>query len=156
MEKKTLYSATATVTGGRLEGRGRTGDGALDVVLRTPPELGGPGGGTNPEQLFAVGWAACFEASLFAATRLARPAEADISDAEIDATVDLVADGEGGFEIAARLAVTLPSVSDPELAAELVRSAHGLCPYSRATRGNIDVAFVVNGAELAEGPALAA
>ena len=138
---KVLYTAEAHVTGGRAEGHGRTSDGTLEIDLRLPPEMGGEGGGTNPEQLFAVGYAACFEGALGA---VARRTKAEIGDAGIDSKVSLVT-GEGRtFTIAVELHVTLPSVAD-EQAAELVREAHEVCPYSNATRGNIDVVLTANG-----------
>jgi osmotically inducible protein OsmC len=145
---KPLYTAQARVTGGRQHGHGRTTDGALDVRLRPPKELGGDGGGTNPEQLFAIGYAACFEAAmLLAAQRVKVPLE-QMSDATIDAKVMLVPAGERALKLAVALAVALPGVEDPERAAEIVRVAHGICPYSNATRGNIEVALSLNGASL--------
>src|SRR5712671_2310659 len=131
----TLYTAEAHVTGGRAEGHGRTSDGALEVDLRIPEEMGGPGGGTNPEELFAVGFAACFESALGV---VARRAKADASDAAVESQVSLSPDGKGGFVLGVELDVTLPSVPDADSAIELVRAAHGVCPYSNATRGNID------------------
>jgi Ohr subfamily peroxiredoxin len=139
----TLYTAEAHVTGGRAEGHGRTGDGALEVDLRIPEEMGGPGGGTNPEELFAVGYAACFEGALGV---VGRRAKADTSDAAIDSKVSLSPDGQGGFVLGVELDVTLPSVPDAETATDLVRKAHKVCPYSNATRGNIDVTLTANGA----------
>ncbi|MDO8212690.1 organic hydroperoxide resistance protein [Conexibacter sp. CPCC 206217] len=139
---KVLYTAEATVAGGRANGHGRTSDGVLDVDLRLPTEMGGAGGGTNPEQLFAVGWAACFEGALGAVARRQR-VEAD--DASIDSKVSLLPTGDGGFKLAGELHVTLPSVSG-DAAVELVRAAHQVCPYSNATRGNIDVVLTANGA----------
>jgi osmotically inducible protein OsmC len=139
----TLYTAEAHVTGGRTEGHGRTSDGVLEVDLRIPTEMGGPGGGTNPEQLFAVGYAACFEGALGVA---ARRAKADVSDAAIESKVSLSPDGKGGFLLSVELDVSMPSVSDADAAAELVRAAHKVCPYSNATRGNIEVALTANGA----------
>ena len=142
---KPLYTAQARVTGGRQHGHGRTIDGALDVQLRPPKELGGDGGGTNPEQLFAIGYAACFEAAmLLAAQRAGIPVER-VADATIDAKVMLVPAGERALKLAVELAVALPAVDDHEQAAEIVRIAHGICPYSNATRGNVDVALTVNG-----------
>jgi lipoyl-dependent peroxiredoxin len=138
---KVLYTAEAHVTGGRMAGHGRTADGALEVDLRTPPELGGDGDGTNPEQLFAVGYAACFEGALAA---VARRQKLEVGDVEIDSKVMLTAGDERSFTVAIELAVTLPSVEKDD-AAELVRSAHGVCPYSNATRGNIDVTLIANG-----------
>jgi osmotically inducible protein OsmC len=142
---KVLYTATAHVTGGRELGHGRTGDGALEVDLRVPPELGGPGGGTNPEQLFAVGYAACFEGALGV---VARRQKADVCDAVIEAGVLLMASGDGGFKLGVQLDVTLPTVTDPEVARTIVEAAHAVCPYSNATRGNIDVGLSVNGTPL--------
>lgn len=139
---KVLYTAEAHVTGGRIAGHGRTSDGVLEVDLRTPPEMDGEGGGTNPEQLFAVGYAACFESALAA---VARRAKLEVGDVEIDSKVMLVTAEERTFTIAVELAVSLPSV-EGESAVELVRAAHKVCPYSNATRGNIDVKLSANGA----------
>jgi osmotically inducible protein OsmC len=138
---KVLYTAEAHVTGGRVAGHGRTSDGALEVDLRTPPEMGGEGGGTNPEQLFAVGYAACFEGALAV---VARRRKLEVGDVEIDSKVMLVAGEDRVFTVAAELDVTLPSV-EGEDAVELVRAAHGVCPYSNATRGNIEVKLTANG-----------
>jgi lipoyl-dependent peroxiredoxin len=139
-----VYSTQAHVTGGR-SGQGRTSDGKLDVNLRLPKELGGDGAGTNPEQLFAVGYAACFSSVV---TLLGQRKKLEAGDAIVDSTVTLLRQADGTFRLGAQLDVTLPSISDPEQAADLVRAAHELCPYSRATRGNIDVALMVNGAPL--------
>ena len=141
---KDLYTAEAHVTGGRADGHGRTSDGALEVDLRTPTELGGEGGGTNPEQLFAVGYASCFESALAA---VARRQKLEVGDVGIDSQVKLMTGEDRSFTIAVELAVTLPSV-EGEGAVELVKAAHKVCPYSNATRGNIDVAFTVNGEPL--------
>jgi Ohr subfamily peroxiredoxin len=111
--------------------------------MRPPVEMGGPGGGTNPEQLFAVGYAACFEGALGV---VARRAKADTGDAAIDSEVSLSPDGQGGFELSVNLDVTLPSIADSAEAVELVRAAHSVCPYSNATRGNIEVTLTANGA----------
>jgi len=138
-----LYTAKAQVTGGRMEGHGHSSDGALDVQLRIPPEMGGPGGGTNPEQLFAVGYAACFEGALGVA---ARRAKVEAGDAAIESEVSLSPDGHGGFLLSVGLDVTLPSIADAAAAVDLVRAAHAVCPYSNATRGNIDVVLTANGA----------
>jgi Ohr subfamily peroxiredoxin len=143
---KKLYTAEATVTGGREEGHARSSDGALDVQLRAPTELGGPGGGTNPEQLFAAGYAACFESAL---KTVARRRDATADDARIDARVSLVAGPERTFALAVELDVQLPGIDGDE-AAEIARDAHAVCPYSNATRGNVDVALVVNGRPLDE------
>jgi Ohr subfamily peroxiredoxin len=141
---KTIYTAEATVSGGREQGHGRTSDGALEVDLRLPAEMGGDGsgGGTNPEQLFAVGYAACFEGALGAAGRRAK---VETGDASIDSRVSLITTEERGFNVAVELDVKLPSIQDPEQAREIVAAAHGICPYSNATRGNIDVKLTANG-----------
>jgi lipoyl-dependent peroxiredoxin len=138
-----LYTAEAHVTGGREKGHGRSSDGALEVDLRIPTEMGGPGGGSNPEELFAVGYAACFEGALGV---VARRAKADATDAAIDSKVSLSPDGKGGFLLGVALDVTLPRVAEQASAVELVRAAHEVCPYSNATRGNIDVVLSANGA----------
>ncbi|HEY2314560.1 MAG TPA: organic hydroperoxide resistance protein [Streptosporangiaceae bacterium] len=139
---RVLYTAEATVTGGRADGHGRTSDGALDVHLRAPTEMGGDGGGTNPEQLFAVGFAACFESALGVVARRER---AEASDVSIDSRVSLLPTEERGFKLAVELDVTLPQVEDPAEAARIVAAAHQVCPYSNATRGNIDVTLTANG-----------
>jgi lipoyl-dependent peroxiredoxin len=142
---RTLYTAKATVTGGRANGHGRTDDGALDVQLRSPKEMGGEGGGTNPEQLFAVGYAACFEGALGVVGRRER---VEVGDASIDSSVRLVARDDRTFTVAVRLHVTLPQIGDPEEAARIVAAAHQVCPYSNATRGNIDVTLTANGRDV--------
>jgi len=139
---KVLYTAEARVTGGRDEGHARTSDGALEVDIRAPQELGGPGGGTNPEQLFAAGYAACFESAV---KLVGRRMKAEADDVAVDSRVQLLTTEERGFTLGVELDVTLPSVADQEQAAEIVRKAHAACPYSRATRGNIDVALSANG-----------
>ena len=139
---KILYTAEATVTGGRINGHGVTSDGALDVQLRSPKELGGEGGGTNPEQLFAVGYASCFESALGA---VARRQHVEVGDVSIDSRVSLLPTEERGFTIAAELDVILPAIQDATQAVELVAAAHEVCPYSNATRGNIDVTLTANG-----------
>src|SRR6476660_8544687 len=139
---RVLYTAEATVTGGRAAGHGRTNDGALDVQLRSPKQMGGQGGGTNPEQLFAVGYAACFESALGV---VGRREHAEVGDVSIDSRVSLLPTEDRGFTIAVELDVTLPQVQDPNQAAEIVAAAHQVCPYSNATRGNIHVALTANG-----------
>src|ERR1019366_4355072 len=138
---KALYTAEATVTGGR-DGHGRSSDGVLDVALRRPTEMGGEGGGTNPEQLFAVGYAACFEGALGVVARRER---IDVGEMSIDSRVSLHPAEERGFKLGVALDVTLPGVEDSDRAAELVAAAHQVCPYSNATRGNIEVALSANG-----------
>lgn len=142
---KPIYTAEATVTGGRAEGHGETSDGALDVQLRVPTEMGGAGGGTNPEELFAVGYAACFEGALGVVGRRER---AEVGDVSIDSKVSLFPTEERGFKLAVELDVTLPQVTDSELAKRIVAAAHQVCPYSNATRGNVDVVLSVNGEPL--------
>ncbi|HJS96594.1 MAG TPA: organic hydroperoxide resistance protein [Solirubrobacteraceae bacterium] len=135
---KVVYTAEATVTGGREKGHGKTTDGELDVQLRPPNE----GGGTNPEQLFAVGYAACFEGALGVA---ARRAKAEVGDASIDSKVSLITTEDRGFNVAVTLDVTLPQVQDADQAKEIVAAAHEICPYSNATRGNVEVTLTANG-----------
>lgn len=142
---KPIYTAEATVTGGRAEGHGQTSDGALDVQLRMPTEMGGAGGGTNPEELFAVGYAACFEGALGVVARRER---AEVGDVSIDSRVSLYPTEERGFKLAVELDVTLPQVTDSEQAKRIVAAAHQVCPYSNATRGNVEVALSVNGKPL--------
>jgi osmotically inducible protein OsmC len=139
---KALYTAEAHVTGGRAEGHGISSDGNLDVQLRYPSELGGDGDGTNPEELFAVGFAACFEGALGG---VARRQKLELGDVAIDSKVSLYPTEERGFKLGVELDVTLSGVSDAEQAKELVAAAHKVCPYSNATRGNIEVALVANG-----------
>lgn len=143
MAFKTLYTANATVTGGR-DGQGATDDGKVDVKLDKPAELGGAGGeGTNPEQLFAVGYAACFEGAIAAAAG----SDHDVSDVSIRSAVDIgkTADGLG---LRVTLDVSLPSIADADIAGEIVAKAHTICPYSKATKGNIDVTLIANGSTL--------
>ncbi|MDQ6616052.1 MAG: Ohr family peroxiredoxin, partial [Actinomycetota bacterium] len=110
---RVLYTAEATVTGGRANGHGQTHDGALDVQLRSPKDLGGEGGGTNPEQLFAVGYAACFESALGVVARLEH---VEVGDVPIDSRVNLLPTEGRGFTLAVSLDVTLPQVQDPDQA----------------------------------------
>ncbi len=134
------YTTQATATGGR-DGRSTTADGTLDVKLATPKELGGAGGeGNNPEQLFAAGYSACFLGALkFVASqeKVRVP-----SDATVTATVGIGPRSEGGFGITASLKISLPGVDKAE-AERLVEKAHQVCPYSNATRGNVDVGLEV-------------
>lgn len=138
---KVLYSAEAEVTGGRIAGHGRSSDGALEVDLRIPTELGGEGGGTNPEQLFAVGFAACFESAL---ETVARRRKLEPGEIRIESKVDLAAGEDRSFTVGVELHVTLPELEGEE-AVDLVRAGHAVCPYSNATRGNIDVVLTANG-----------
>lgn len=148
--KPSIYTAHVRVTGGRDNGRGRTLDGMLDLPLRLPKELGGTGDGANPEQLFAIGYAGCFEAvTIVAAQRLGIPRE-QIADVSIDARVMLLERKDRRFELGVELDIELPSITDQRLATQLVRASHHLCPYSNATRGNIDVTLTVNGVAVTE------
>jgi lipoyl-dependent peroxiredoxin len=138
---KVLYTARAQVTGGR-DGHGATTDGELAVELRRPKEMGGSGGGTNPEALFAVGYAACFESALGV---VARRSKVEAGEVTINSSVSLLPTGDGAFKLSVTLDVSLPAVGDRKTAAELVRGAHQVCPYSNATRGNIDVELLLDG-----------
>lgn len=133
-----LYTAVATAENGR-DGRVATDDGKLDVVVNPPKELGGNGAGTNPEQLFAAGYSACFQGALGV---VARQEKADISGSRVTAKVGLGKTPAGGFGLKVELAVSIPAV-DAATAQALVEKAHQVCPYSNATRGNIDVALTV-------------
>jgi lipoyl-dependent peroxiredoxin len=133
-----VYTAIATASG--RDGRAVTSDGKLDLDLSLPVELGGDGKGTNPEQLFAAGYAACFATSM----KLVAPRSGlDVSDASVTAEVGLAANGAGGYKLDVTLRVELPDHVSPEAARELVDATHHLCPYSNATRGNIPVNLVI-------------
>jgi Ohr subfamily peroxiredoxin len=132
---KVLYTGKTHTTGGR-DGMARSSDGRLDIKLSPP---GGPGTGTNPEQLFAAGWSACFIGAMGrAATEMKVTLPADRA---VDAEVDL-GTTDGAFFLQARLTISLPGL-DREVARKVVEAAHQLCPYSKATRGNIDVTLTV-------------
>jgi len=131
---KVLYTATATTTGGR-DGRSVSSDGLLDVKLAPPKELGGPGGATNPEQLFAAGYSACFLGAMKHVAGLKKVAVP--ASTTITASVGIGPIPQG-FGINAQLVISLPGM-DREAAQALVEAAHQVCPYSNATRGNIDV-----------------
>ncbi|TPK71700.1 organic hydroperoxide resistance protein [Mesorhizobium sp. B2-4-15] len=135
-----LYTAQAHVTGGRA-GHGETSDGLLKVDLAMPKELGGPGGATNPEQLFAIGYAACFESAI---RFVARKQKLPLQDAAMTATVSLLPNGEG-FKLGVALAAETKGL-DQAAAEALVSEAHKICPYSNAIRGNVDVALSVKAA----------
>jgi Ohr subfamily peroxiredoxin len=133
---KPLYTAEALASGEGRDGNARTNDGKLEVNLASPVELGGSGQGTNPEQLFAAGYAACFHSAL---RLVARKDRADLTDSAVAAKVHLgQLDGGAGFGLAAELEIALPAL-DLATAQELVAKAHEICPYSNATRGNISV-----------------
>jgi lipoyl-dependent peroxiredoxin len=141
---KILYTATGTATDEGRSGRARTDDGRLDVELSLPEALGGAGGdGTNPEQLFAVGWSACFANAMRSAARR-RGTEDDVDGSTVAAHVGIGPVGGGTFALQAKLEVSVPKL-DQAGAEELVALAHERCPYSRATRGNIEVELSVRG-----------
>ncbi|MDX6521259.1 MAG: lipoyl-dependent peroxiredoxin [Gaiellales bacterium] len=141
---KVLYTAEATVKGGRT-GHATSSDGRLDVDLSAPSEMGGAGGsGTNPEQLFAAGYAACFQSALLG---VAKGEGLDLSDSEITGRVGIGPTGHGGFGIQVELVIDSPALPS-EQARELIAAAHARCPYSNATRGNVDVTFRFGGAPL--------
>lgn len=133
-----LYTAIATASG--RDGRAVSSDGRLDVTLAPPKEMGGTGAGTNPEQLFAAGYAACFTSAVELA---ARRAKVEASDVSVTAEVGLGPNGAGGFQLAVTLRVELPGHLAGEAGRSLVEAAHRLCPYSNATRGNIAVETVI-------------
>jgi len=134
-----LYTATATSTGdGRAGGRAVTDDGALDVTLAIPREMGGPGGATNPEQLFAAGWSSCFHSAL---KLVASQRKTSITDSSVTAGISLVPTEAGGFGLSATLVVHLGGGISQTDAEALTAAAHEVCPYSRATRGNIPVSL---------------
>jgi Ohr subfamily peroxiredoxin len=141
---KTLYTAVATAADGGRNGRTRTDDGKLDLALSMPEAMGGPGGdGTNPEQLFAAGYAACFANAMRSSAR--RDGHEDVVEgATVTARVDIGAIGGGRFGLAVELDVEVPRLAQAE-AEELVAKAHERCPYSNATRGNIAVELAVRG-----------
>lgn len=132
-----LYTAAATANG--REGRAVSSDGQLDLTLAFPPALGGNGKGTNPEQLFAAGYAACFASALGA---VGRAAKVDTGEVSVTAEVSLNKDDEG-FGLSVVLRVELPDELQNDEGRKLVEEAHGTCPYSKATRGNIAVELVV-------------
>jgi lipoyl-dependent peroxiredoxin len=136
--KKPLYTAEATVHGGR-DGHGRSSDGVLDLDIKPPVEVGGPGGATNPEQLFALGYAACFQSAM---SVVGRRMKTDTSASEVTGRVTLGTIEGGGFGIAVELDVHIPDV-DEETARKVVDAAHEVCPYSNATRGNVEVTLKI-------------
>ncbi|GAA4988282.1 organic hydroperoxide resistance protein [Kineococcus glutinatus] len=134
---KIVYTARATVTGGRRGGHGVTEDGVLDVQLQAPKEMGGPGGGTNPEQLFAVGYGACFQGAMGLA---AKELGVDVSGSTLVAEVGFGPEGES-YGLAVTLRASVPGLTKDQTQQVLERT-HELCPYSKATRGNIPVTLV--------------
>ena len=134
-----LYTASAVSTGAGRNGHVQSTDGHVDLDVRIPKEMGGAGGATNPEQLFAAGYAACFHSAL---QMVAGQAKADVTDSEVVADVSINPNDAGGFQLSVRLEVALPAL-DAETARQLVDQAHQVCPYSNATRGNIEVALTL-------------
>ncbi len=133
---KTLYTAEALAAGDGRDGNAQSSDGKLNVALASPVELGGNGEGTNPEQLFAAGYAACFHSAL---RLVGRKEGADLTDSAVAARIHFGALEDGpGYGLAAELEIALPAV-DRQTAEALVAQAHQICPYSNATRGNITV-----------------
>ncbi|MCW2819523.1 MAG: Ohr family peroxiredoxin [Marmoricola sp.] len=138
--EKIVYTARATVTGGR-QGHATSEDGVLDLSLTAPKETGGPGTGTNPEQLFAVGYGACFQGAL---GLVAKKHGVDASGSTLEIAVGFGPVGDS-FAITAEIVATFPGVDDAK-AQELVEAAHQVCPYSKATRGNVPVTVTGKGA----------
>lgn len=134
-----LYTAEALATGGGRDGHVRTADGILDTDVRVPKELGGAGGAPNPELLFAAGYAACFHSAL---QSVARAQKVKVEGSSVGSRVSLGPNGDGGFQLAVLLEVNIPGV-EGEVAQQLADAAHQVCPYSNATRGNIDVTVTV-------------
>jgi len=134
-----LYTAVAHATGDGRNGHVTSDDGLLDVDVRMPPELGGAGGATNPEQLFAAGYAACFHSALKVVGRMAG---ADLEGTTVSASVGIGPNAAGGFELTVELDVEIPN-ADRSAAEQLVEQAHQVCPYSNATRGNIPVTLSI-------------
>lgn len=130
-----MYTAEALATGEGRNGHVHSTDGFVDLDLRIPQAMGGPGGGANPEELFAAGYAACFHSAL---QLVARHAGTPVTDSSVGAQVSLGENGKGGFGLAVILEVTIPNL-DHDTAQALADKAHEVCPYSNATRGNIDV-----------------
>ncbi|MGP9845358.1 organic hydroperoxide resistance protein [Brachybacterium sp. 107] len=137
---KTLYTAESLSTGSGRDGHVRTVEGAVDLDMATPAAMGGSGKGANPEQLFAAGYAACFHSAL---TLVAGKAKADVTDSTVGARVHIGPDENGGFQLAVELEVVIPNLPH-EQAQELADTAHQVCPYSNATRGNIEVTVTVS------------
>jgi osmotically inducible protein OsmC len=136
---ETIYTAIAHASGGGRDGHVRSEDDLLDLDTRPPKELGGSGEGTNPEQLFAAGYAACFLSAIHA---VGRTLKISTTDAAVSASVNLGSNGEGGFGLSVELDVYIPAVS-AEQRQEVVEAAHQVCPYSNATRGNIEVTLTL-------------
>ena len=134
-----LYTAEALATGAGRDGRVATSEGNLELDLAIPKEMGGSGDGANPEQLFAAGYAACFHSAL---QSVARTQKVKITDSSVGARVQIGSNGEGGFGLAVQLEVVIPDLPHDQAQA-LADAAHKVCPYSNATRGNIDVTLTI-------------
>jgi osmotically inducible protein OsmC len=134
-----LYTATAHATGDGRNGHATSDDGILDIDLRIPKEMGGPGGATNPEQLFAAGYAACFHSALKV---VAGREKLDVNGSEVSASVGIGMLPNGGFGLQVELDVSVPNL-DRDAAEALTAKAHEVCPYSNATRGNVEVTLTV-------------
>ncbi|MCS5714007.1 organic hydroperoxide resistance protein [Herbiconiux sp. CPCC 205716] len=134
-----LYTAEALATGAGRDGHVRSSDGRVDLDLAVPAAMGGSGNGSNPEQLFAAGYAACFHSAL---QMVARSKKVDVSDSSVGGRVSISSNGQGGFQLAVLLEVVLPGV-EHDTAQAIADAAHQVCPYSNATRGNIDVTITV-------------
>ena len=139
MPESIAYTAVATSDGDGRNGHVRSNDGLIDTDVRTPKEMGGAGGATNPEQLFAAGYAACFHSAL---KLVAASMKVDTTGSEVVADVSLGRDASGAFGLAVRLEVALPE-ADREVAQRVIEAAHQVCPYSNATRGNVEVTLEV-------------
>ena len=136
-----IYTATAHSTGDGRNGHARSDDGFIDLDLRIPKEMGGPGGGTNPEELFAAGYAACFHSAM---KLIAGQKKLDVDGTEVSASIGIGPLDTGGFGLTAALVIYAPKL-DKATAQSLVEAAHEVCPYSNATRGNIDVELLLSG-----------
>jgi len=139
MTLEIAYTAIAHATGGGRDGHVRSEDDTLDFETRPPKEMGGSGEGTNPEQLFAAGYAACFLSAMHA---VARKLEVDTKDSSVSASVGIGPNGEGGFGLAVELDIYTPHVP-ADRRQELADAAHHVCPYSNATRGNVEVTLTL-------------
>ncbi|MGP3535025.1 organic hydroperoxide resistance protein [Microbacterium sp. RD1] len=135
-----LYTAEALSTGAGRNGHVATKDGVIDTDVRVPVEMGGPGGAPNPEDFFAAGYAACFHSAL---QGVARAQKVTLEDTTVGSRVHLVGDGKGGYQLAVALEVVIPTLPH-EQAQQLADAAHQICPYSNATRGNIEVTVTVS------------
>jgi lipoyl-dependent peroxiredoxin len=142
MTIKAAYTVSATAAGGRRDGKVTLSDGALNLVMEAPKDLGGSGKGHNPEQLFAAGYAACYIGAMRYATTQDKSLAAVPADATVTATVGIGARADKGFGLVVKLEVSLPGVSAAE-AQRLVDAGHGICPYSHATKGNIEVTTTI-------------